>query len=145
MGRNRDDIAGQAVVERRRRRPWLLVLVVLLLIIAVAVLAVILAHRNSSSDKAKKDVTVGACNAPAGGGKPKAVGQIVNHSSQTSNYVVRVKFKDAQGNVVSDGLDAVKSVKASATANFSLEGASSAKGPLTCEVSSVTRTHIPGQ
>lgn len=129
----------------RRRRPWLLVLVVVLLLIAVAVLAVILAHKNSASDAAKQDVTVSACKANPGGGKPKAMGQIVNHSSKTSNYVVQVKFLDAEGNQVAEGADAVRGVKALETSNFTLEGDRSAKGQLKCEVSGVTRTHIPGQ
>lgn len=145
MGRDRDDIAGSAAAERPRRRVWPIVLLVLLLLIIIAVVAVILAHRNSSSDTAKKDVTITACNADPGGGKPKAEGQVVNQSSKTSNYVIRVKFTDAQGNRVAEGVDGVKGVKALETSKFTLTGDSGAKGPLKCEVSGVTRTHLPGQ
>lgn len=136
---------GRLARRGRRRVPWWLLLLVFLLIVAVIALAIILAHNNSSSSKAKQDVTVQACNADPGGGKPKASGQIVNKSSKTSNYVVRLKFLDAQGNQVTDGVDGVKGVKPLETVKFDLTGIQKAKGPLTCEVTGVTRTHLPGQ
>lgn len=114
-----------------------------LVVIAAVVIAVVLAGR--SSDDAKKDVSVQACNADANGGKPKASGQIINHSSKTSNYVVKLKFTDAQGNSVSEGAAPVKSVDANETAQWELTGDRGAKGPLKCELSGVSRTHLPGQ
>jgi len=90
-------------------------------------------------------VTVAACNADPGGGDPTASGQIVNDSSKTSNYVIRLRFNDAQGNGVSEGVVAVDDVEAGATARWELTGTRSAEGPLTCEITDVSRTHLPGQ
>lgn len=115
----------------------------LLLIIVAAVAAFLLARK--STDTAKKDVTVTECAADPSGGKPKASGTIDNHSSKTSNYLIRIAFKDAQGNSVTEGVDTVKSVEANKSATWELTGANSAKGPLTCDTKGVSRTHIPGQ
>ena len=134
------------VVEARPRRSGafrLVALLVALLVIAAVVVAVVLVTRTS--DDAKDDVTVGACDADPGGGKPTASGQIVNDSSKTSNYVIRLRFKDSEGNAVSEGVAAVDGVDALQTARWDLTGARSADGPVTCEVTDVSRTHLPGQ
>lgn len=130
--------------ERKGKKAlWTILGLILLALIAAAVVAFLLARKTT--DDAKKDSTVKACNADAGGGKPKASGQILNHSSKTSNYVIRLKFNDAQGNSVSEGAAPVKDVEANKTATWELTGTRSAKGPLTCEITGVSRTHLPGQ
>jgi hypothetical protein len=98
---------------------------------------------SSSSSKAAKDVTVTACTASATGGHPTASGRIVNHSSKASLYTIHVKFTDASGNGVGDGLAAVAKVEAGATASWHANGSLNAKGPLTCKLSSVTRNLSP--
>ena len=117
--------------------------IVALLIVAAIVIGFLLARKTT--DDAKKDVSVKVCKADAGGGKPTASGEILNHSSKTSNYTIRLKFKDKQGNAVSEGLAPVKDVEPDKTATWELTGGESAKGPLTCEITGVGRTHLPGQ
>jgi hypothetical protein len=140
-------IHGDRVVrveEKKGRGKLGLILGILLLVVLAAVAAVvILAGRNTQD--AKKDVTIKSCQADPQGGKPKASGQILNHTSKTSNYVVKIKFKDAQGNSLSEGAAPVQSVNADKTATWELTGARAAKGPLTCELTGVSRTHVPGQ
>jgi hypothetical protein len=140
--RYREDEVVEAP-PRRHRGLRLIAALVALAVIAAVVLAVILVTRTS--DDAKDDVTVGTCEADQGGGDPSASGQIVNDSSKTSNYVIRLRFNDAQGNGVSEGVAAVDDVEAGATAEWELTGTRSAEGPLTCEVTDVSRTHLPGQ
>ena len=140
--RYRDDVE---VVEAPRRHTGLRIIAALvaLAVIAAIVLAVVLVTRTS--DDAKDDVAVQRCEPDPGGGDPTASGQIVNDSSKTSNYVIRLRFDDAQGNGVSEGVTAVDDVEAGATAQWELTGTRSAEGPLTCEVTDVSRTHLPGQ
>jgi hypothetical protein len=131
------------VTERRRRSVG--PIVALLVVAAVVVVAVVVFAGNNSSHPPKNDVTVQACNADPGGDKPTASGQIVNHTSKASNYVIRLKFLDAQGNQVSEGVSAVKNVERGATASWTLTGIRNAKGPVRCAVTGVSRTHLPGQ
>ena len=131
------------VIEHRRRSVG--PIVALLVVAAAIVVGVVVFTGSSSSKPAKDDVTVQACNADPAGGKPTASGQILNHTSKPSNYVIRLEFLDAQGNQVSEGVNAVKDVEPNATASWTLTGAREARGPLKCEVTGVTRTHIPGQ
>jgi len=97
----------------------------------------------ASSSTAAKDVTITACAASPSGGHPTASGQILNHSSKASAYTIHVKFKDSAGNGVGDGLAGVAKVGAGSTASWHAEGTLSAKGPLTCSLSSVTRNISP--
>jgi hypothetical protein len=140
--RYRDDVV-EAPPRRRSGALRFIALLVALAVIGLVVLAVVLVTRTS--DDAKDDVTVSACNADPEGGDPTASGQIVNDSSKTSNYVIRLRFNDAQGNGVSEGVVAVDDVDSGATAQWELTGTRSAQGPLTCEVTDVSRTHLPGQ
>jgi uncharacterized lipoprotein YmbA len=98
---------------------------------------------SSSKAAAKKDVTITACTASPTGGHPTATGTIVNHSSKASLYTLHVKFNDSAGNGVGDGVAAVAKVQPAATANWHLNGTVNAKGPLTCDLASVTRTLAP--
>jgi hypothetical protein len=102
-----------------------------------------LAAGCTSSASAAKDVTVTACRADPAGGRPSADGTIDNHSSKASTYIVKVNFSDSAGNNVSQGAATVAKVDAGSTATFHLPGLTSAKGPLTCKVASVTRTVAP--
>lgn len=140
--RYRDDDVVEAP-PRRHTGLRLLAALVALAVIAAIVLVVVLV--TNTSDDAKDDLTVATCEADSGGGDPTASGQIVNDSSKTSNYVIRLRFDDAQGNGVSEGVAAVDDVEAGATAQWELTGTRSAEGPLTCEVTDVSRTHLPGQ
>jgi len=97
----------------------------------------------ASSKTAAKDVTITACTPSPGGGHPTASGHILNHSSKASVYTIHVKFKDSAGNSVGDGLAGVAKVGAGSTASWHAEGTLSAKGPLTCSLSSVTRNISP--
>jgi len=97
---------------------------------------------GSSSDAAKADVTVKTCKADASGSKPVAEGSIVNKTSKPSAYAIRVRFLDASRNEVSQGAAAVARVDSGTTSTFRLEGTVSAKGPVACEVSNVTRTAV---
>ena len=129
----------------RRRNPLLRIMVSLLVLAAILVVVLVFVVNGTSSKSAAKDVTVSNCAADANGGKPTASGTILNHSSKTSNYVVRLAFADAQGNTVSEGVAPVKSVDAGETASWDITGARDAQGPVKCEVTGVSRTHLPGQ
>ena len=134
------------VDDRPRSRGRLLRVVVSLVVLAVIVaLVVVLVVKGTSSKSAMKDVTVTTCHADGGGGRPTASGKILNHSSKTSNYVIRLKFTDGQGNTVSEGVAPVKSVGANATATWDLTGARDVKGAVQCKITGVSRTHLPGQ
>jgi hypothetical protein len=126
----------------QRRRSIVGPLLALLVVAAIVVGAVVI-FAGDDDESAIGDVTVQRC--AAEGDEPKATGQIVNRSSKTSNYVIRLEFKDPQGNQVSEGATAVKDVEAGETANWTMTGARDARGPLSCEVASVDRSHIPGQ
>jgi hypothetical protein len=97
----------------------------------------------ASGKTAAKDVTIAACTASPTGGHPTASGQILNHSSKASAYTIHVKFKDASGNGEGDGVAVVAKVDAGSSANWHADGSLSAKGPLTCSLSSVTRNLSP--
>jgi hypothetical protein len=133
-----------AIEQRSRRSVLAPVLVLLLLVAVVAVVVAVVVTRDDSSS-AKGDVSVQSCTADPTGDKPVARGQILNHSSKDSNYVIRLKFTDPQGNQVSEGVTAVKDVGRNATAAWDITGTRSAKAPVACTVTGVTRTHIPGQ
>jgi hypothetical protein len=106
---------------------------------SVFCVVVAVAGCSASNDTAKKDVTITACTADPGGGHPTARGQILNHSSKPSLYTIHVKFTDASGNGVGDGVAAVAKVDPGTTANWHATGSLSAKGKLQCSLSSVTR------
>ena len=86
------------------------------------VLALMAATSCSSSASASKDVSITACTTSATGGHPTAEGRILNHSSKTSAYAIHVKFVDAAGNGVGDGVAAVAKVEAGKTANWHADG-----------------------
>jgi hypothetical protein len=54
-----------------------------------------------------------------------------------------VKFTDAVGNAVGDGVAAVAKVDAGSTANWHANGTFNAKGSLKCALASVTRHLSP--
>jgi hypothetical protein len=97
----------------------------------------------ASGKTAAKDVAITACTASPTGGHPTASGQILNHSSKASAYTIHVKFKDSSGNSEGDGLAVIAKVGAGSTASWHADGSLSAKGPLTCSLSSVTRNASP--
>ncbi len=117
--------------------------IVRVLVVAAVALALTAGCSSSAKAAAKKDVTVTACTASPTGGHPTATGKIVNHSSKPSFYTIHVKFTDASGNGVGDGIAAVARVAPGATATWNATGTLNAKGKLTCKLSSVTRTVAP--
>ena len=98
---------------------------------------------GESSDTESDDVVVTACNAATAGGKPTASGTINNATSKASGYSFRVQFLNPSGNEVSQGADAVAKVDAGGTATWDLDGITSAKGPVTCKVTNISRTAVP--
>lgn len=103
----------------------------------------ILAGCSDDTDSAEAaEVNVGSCVADPAGGRPKAEGTIVNSSSKPSGYTFRVRFLDPSGNEVSSAGNAVANVAPGETATWRVEGGASARGPLQCEVSNVTRTAV---
>jgi hypothetical protein len=115
-----------------------------LLIVAAVIAAAVIVFAKSDSG-AKRDVTVQVCNTDPSGDKPIASGQIVNRSATTSNYVIRIKFTDAQGNQVAEGINGVQSIAPGTTATWALKGDRVVKGPVRCTVTGISRTHFPGQ
>ncbi len=111
--------------------------------IAVASCLLVIAACAASASTAAKDVSITSCTASPTGGHPTAAGGIANHSSQASAYVIQVKFTDATGNRVGDGVAAVAKVAAGGTANWHASGTVDANGPLTCKLASVARTASP--
>lgn len=115
-----------------------------LLAAAVAIVVpVAMGGCSAAGSSAVKDVTMAACTPDPSGGHPVATGQIKNSSSKASSYIIHVKFVDAAGNGVGDGLATVGKVDASSTATWRALGSLSAHGPLTCPLASVTRTMAP--
>lgn len=115
----------------------------LMTIAATGGLALLGCGGEGSSDSPDDDVTVTTCAPTPGGGKPEASGSITNRTTKASGYTFRVRFLDPAGNEVSQGTSAVAKVEPNVTATWTLQGATSANGPLTCKVSNVTRTAIP--
>jgi hypothetical protein len=107
--------------------------------IVAAGICTLAAASCSESKSARKDVTISSCRADPDGGKPSAAGTIVNHSDKTSRYAVHVKFYDSSGNAVGDGLSTVASVDPDETAKWDTRGTLNAKGPVRCELETVTR------
>ncbi len=138
--------SGDVVVTepRRRRHRLLSTLLGVVLLTVIVVAALVLLLKGTSSKSAMNDVTVTTCRAVATG-KPTATGQILNHSSKTSTYVVRLKFTDPQGNTLSEGIAPVKSVGARQTAEWDLTGDRDVNGAVQCKITGVSRTHVPGQ
>jgi len=98
---------------------------------------------SKAGGSAVKDVSVGACIADPSGGNPVATGQIHNSTGKASAYVIHVKFVDSSGQWRGDGVATVARVEAHGTATWRAVGTLSARGPLTCRLSSVTRTVAP--
>lgn len=109
---------------------------------AVALTAVLSAGCGTS--KATSDATVAACDAEPGGGQPKASGQVVNTSSKSSSFFLRIGFYDSSGNKVSEGVDQVGSIEPGKGGPWQTTGVQSAKGPLTCKVVTLRRTVAVG-
>jgi hypothetical protein len=115
----------------------------ILLIGTSALVAGALTGCSASGSTAAKDVTITACTSSPTSGHPTATGRILNHSSKPSLYTIHVKFTDAVGNAVGDGVAAVAKVDAGTTANWHANGTFNAKGSLKCALASVTRHLSP--
>ena len=142
MATARDDVV---VVERPRRGRGLRILIGLILLAVVAAVVAIVIVATKESDDAKDDVSIQSCEADSGGGQPTASGQVNNTTSKDSNYTIRVKFLDPDGNTLTQGQTAVSDVASGSTADWELTGVQSTDGQVRCEVSGASRTHVPGQ
>jgi hypothetical protein len=139
---DRDDVV---VVERRPKRHVLRTLLGLAVLAVIVVVIIVAVLATKESDDAKDDVSVSSCTPASGDGKPTASGQIDNTSSKDSNYTIRLDFVDADGNTVSNGAATVNDVGAGEQAQWQLTGARDASGEVQCEITGVSRTHLPGQ
>lgn len=110
----------------------------------VAVALMTAALTGCGTSKSTQDASVAACNADPGGGRPTAEGQVVNTSSKSSSFFLRVAFYDGSGNKVSEGVDQVGSIDPGKGGPWHVTGATDAKGPLTCKVVTLRRTAAPG-
>jgi len=113
----------------------------LLKLTATAVLGIALLPgcNGGTSNDPNADITVTSCAADPSGGKPRASGAIVNHSSRPSHYTFVVRFVDSSGNVVTEAPNAVARVEPSATAAWTALGEKSANGPVTCRLAEQVR------
>lgn len=109
---------------------------------AVLGLTMLSACAGDSSENPEGDVSVKSCSGDPAGGKPKAEGSIVNNTSKASGYTFRVRFLDPSGNEVSQATNAVARVEPGETATWRVEGGTSARGALTCELKNVSRTAV---
>lgn len=107
---------------------------------AVVAVAGVLAGCGTS--KNTEDAKVTACVADPGGEKPTASGTVLNSSSETSTFVLRIGFYDTSDNRVSDAVVNVGDVEPGQEGQWQTTGVASAKGPLTCEVMSLNRTSV---
>ena len=96
------------------------------------------------TSKSTTDASIAECNADPGGGQPTARGQVVNTSSKTSSFYLRIGFYDSSGNKVSEGVDQVGSIDPGKGGPWQTTGVARAKGPLTCKVITLRRTYAPG-
>ena len=109
-------------------------------LLAVVALAGVLTGCGTS--KSTEDAKVTACVADPGGEKPTAAGTVLNSSSETSTFVLRIAFYDSSDNRVSDAVVNVGDVEPAAVGEWQTTGVASAKGPLTCKVTSLNRTSV---
>ena len=114
-----------------------------LLVVVVVVVVLIVAGSRSTSKPARNDVTLNACTPGAGGASPTASGEVLNHTSKKSNYVIRVTFKDSGSNQVSEGADSVSGVAPLQRSPWQVSGVRRAQGPVKCTVSGVSRVVAP--
>jgi hypothetical protein len=112
------------------------------LLAVLALAAVAAALSGCGTSKSTNDATVTACTADPGGGQPTAQGTVRNSSSETSTFVLRIGFYDSSDNRVSDAVVNVGDVEPNQTGQWQTTGVASAKGPLTCKVTSLNRTSL---
>jgi len=111
--------------------------------VTAALGAALLVGCNSGSSKSPNaDIAVTSCAADPAGGKPRASGAIVNHSSKPSGYTFKVRFVDASGNAVTEVQNGVGRVEPNATSTWTALGNGNAKGPLTCKLTDQTRVAV---
>ncbi len=108
--------------------------------VAVVMAAGLIAGCGTSTSTA--DATVLTCAVGPGGGQPTAQGTVVNTSSETSTFVVRVSFYDSRGDRVSEGVTNVGDVEPATTGNWTITGVTSTNEAPTCKVTSLRRTSV---
>ena len=107
-------------------------------VLVVVAVAGLLAGCGTS--KSTEDAKVTACVADPGGGQPTAAGTVLNSSSETSTFVLRIGFYDPSGNRISESAVNIGDVEPGQVGEWQTTGVASAKGPLECEVMSLNRT-----
>lgn len=90
-----------------------------------------------------KDVEITSCVVDAVLHWPSAELKITNHSSKASNYMVQVEFLDATGTRIAEGLAATNGLAPGQASVQKAQGASEAKGKVSCKVIDVTRYAAP--
>ncbi|MEU3785234.1 FxLYD domain-containing protein [Streptomyces sp900129855] len=85
------------------------------------------------------DVKLTRCEVDEFGKYPVATLTLVNHSADTSNYVVSVAFIDSTGTQVGDGTAAVSNLAHGHKAIDKAYGLEQADGKITCRVAKVER------
>ncbi|WP_431676022.1 FxLYD domain-containing protein [Kitasatospora sp. KL5] len=90
-----------------------------------------------------KDVEITKCSADPVLHWPSAELTITNHSSKASNYMVQVEFLDASGTRIGEGIAATNGLAPNQKSMQKAQGATEAKGQLSCRVIDVTRYAAP--
>ncbi|MFD0260888.1 FxLYD domain-containing protein [Kitasatospora indigofera] len=90
-----------------------------------------------------KDVEITGCVVDAVLHWPSAEVKITNHSSKASNYMVQIEFLDATGTRIAEGLAATNGLAPGQASVQKAQGASEAKGKVSCKVIDVTRYAAP--
>lgn len=108
----------------------------------LAVVALTGALAGCGTSKSTKDATITACMADPGGKEPTASGTVLNSSSETSTFILRIGWYDTSDNRVSEGVTNVGDVEPNQTGEWSTTGVTSANGPLMCKVTSLNRTSV---
>ncbi|MER6396823.1 FxLYD domain-containing protein [Kitasatospora sp. NPDC001603] len=89
------------------------------------------------------DVELAGCEVDATLHWPSAQLKVTNHSSKSSNYMIQVEFVDAAGTRIGEGVAATNNLAAGQAATLKAQGATDAKGKVSCKVTNVTRYAAP--
>jgi hypothetical protein len=117
----------------------LVILFVIIIAVAVAASRSSTAGSATTAHPAAADIVVTSCALDSTLNLPVAGGKIVNYSSGTSDYILRISFFNSAGTVVAQGTGFEDHVAPRQATAFSVIGNNHASPPLTCKVVDVTR------
>lgn len=115
----------------------------LAVLLGLGLAAVLLVGCSDAAQDVKQDATVTSCINPDDGTPMRAEGTVVNRSSETSNFLIRITYYDESGNQVAEGVDTVTDVEPNATSPWQSTASNAAKGKIDCRIVSVRRTVDP--